>query len=177
MPSVWPNWPPQGALNGSLSRSGTLQQELIETNVAKDRAVFWYPALREMLRGKRRGLYLWLDDHTPADEIDDVPNFSVAPHRKSGAGESTRVASDGFVLIEVVTGKMEDAASFQFEEIVRTFLIEFVHAKGPIDTEAGGYQKIPSFEFIDKVVDDGPPRHAWVVQQDGEDQNDDARIS
>ncbi len=47
---------------------------------------------------------------------------------------------------------MEDAAVLEFEEIMRTFVVELVHAKGAVGAEAAGDEQLLRLEFIGKVV-------------------------
>ena len=88
-----------------------------------------------------RSFDLGLDDEAAANDIDDMAEIGVAADGKVGTGKVARGAFAGLVIVEVVAGKMEDAAVFEFEEVVRTFAVELLDTKSAVGTEVGGQEK------------------------------------
>jgi len=128
--------------------------QLIEAGVAKDGAILRYQPLPEIHPGIGWCFDLRLDDQTAANQIDNVAELGVPPHRELGAGEVAQRAIDGLVIVQVGAGKMEDAvAIFQFEKIMRTLCSKAVHTKSAIGAEAGGLEKASDLEFFGKAGD------------------------
>ena len=98
---------------------GALQPELIKGEVVKNHAIGGDAIEIEILGGVGRSFDLGFDDEAAADEIDNVAYLGMAAERELGAGEAARQAIYRLVVVEVASGKMEDAASVEFEEIMR----------------------------------------------------------
>ena len=95
---------------------------------------------------------------------------------EAGAGKVAGEAVVGLVIVEVLAGKMEDGAVFEFEEIVGAFFLELMDAESTIGGEAGGDEQIAFLELAGGFVDFGVARQARVVQQEGDGHHKRAQV-